>query len=218
MDQAVQIRRAALMHDLGLVAVPSYTLEKPQSLLSEAEWEDYRLHPYHGERILRRVPTLAHLAEMVGHHQEQMDGSGYYRGISAANVSLGARIIGVADRLDELTHSDSNHVAMPVKAAIVQLGAEPHDQEIVGVLQRLFGEAAVASPRVSKQNPAGLTDREVEVLVLAARGLTRDAIARSLSISENTVRHHLGHIYTKTGTSNRVTATLFAMENGLLQD
>jgi DNA-binding CsgD family transcriptional regulator len=64
--------------------------------------------------------------------------------------------------------------------------------------------------------PVGLTEREVEVLRLASRGLTRRTVAEVLGISENTVRHHLEHIYAKTGTTTRVGATLFAMENGLL--
>src|SRR5207248_281393 len=80
-DLAVtQIRRAALMHDLGLVAVPSYTLDRPWRDLSETERDQYRLHPYHGERILKQVSPLSSLAEMVGTHQERADGSGYYRG------------------------------------------------------------------------------------------------------------------------------------------
>jgi DNA-binding NarL/FixJ family response regulator len=67
------------------------------------------------------------------------------------------------------------------------------------------------------QWPAGLTDREVEVLRLAARGLTRKDVGKRLGITENTVRHHLEHIYNKTGCSTRVSATLFAMEHGLLE-
>ncbi|HEX5369871.1 MAG TPA: HD domain-containing phosphohydrolase, partial [Dehalococcoidia bacterium] len=58
-EAVVQIRRAALMHDLGVVAVPSYTLERPWRQLSESEQDEYRLYPYHGERILRRAPVLA---------------------------------------------------------------------------------------------------------------------------------------------------------------
>lgn len=64
--------------------------------------------------------------------------------------------------------------------------------------------------------PAGLTDREVEVLRLVAKGLSRKEIAAELTLSQHTVRHHLEHIYTKTETSTRVAATLFAMERGLL--
>jgi DNA-binding NarL/FixJ family response regulator len=75
----------------------------------------------------------------------------------------------------------------------------------------------VGAPRPKRQAlPAGLTAREVEVLRLAARGLTRKQIAAELVITEVTVRHHLEHIYNKVGTSSRVAASMFAMENGLL--
>jgi HD-GYP domain-containing protein (c-di-GMP phosphodiesterase class II) len=214
-EAVAQIRRAALMHDLGLVAVPSYSLDRPWSRLSESEKHQYRLHPYHGERILRRVPFLAPLAEMVGSHQERLDGSGYYRGLSGAGVSLGARIIAVADRLDEITHGDAGQAGLPPSEALAALGREALDTAVVGALRRCLGDAAAGAatppPRV-----AGLSERELQVLRLAAQGLTRRDIGRRLAISENTVRHHLEHVYNKTGTSNRVTATLFAMENGLL--
>jgi DNA-binding CsgD family transcriptional regulator len=65
--------------------------------------------------------------------------------------------------------------------------------------------------------PAGLTDREVEVLRLLATGASRRAVAAQLSVSEHTVRHHLEHIYTKLDVRTRVDATLFAVEHGLIQ-
>jgi HD-GYP domain-containing protein (c-di-GMP phosphodiesterase class II) len=213
-EAVLQIRRAALMHDLGLVAIPSFSLEKPEEELSEAEWEQYRLHPYHGERILQRVGALAPFAEMVGTHQERFDGSGYYRGLRGANISLGARIIAVADRLDELTHDAPKRAALDPRDALAAMASEPGlDGAIVEAIRRAVGEDARPSDR---QWPAGLTLREVDVLRLAARGLTRAQIGTALDITENTVRHHLEHIYAKTGTTTRVAATLFAIENGLL--
>jgi HD-GYP domain-containing protein (c-di-GMP phosphodiesterase class II) len=213
-EAVTAIRRAALMHDLGLVEVPSYSLEKADDDLSEAERERYRLHPYHGERILKRVPALAPFAEMVGNHQERVDGSGYFRGLRGNNISLGARIIAVADRLDELTHDAPGHEAVEVKQALAELEADKGlDREVVAVLRAAMGEAA---RRPQTQRPAGLSQREVEVLLLAARGLTRAQIGAALKITENTVRHHLEHIYDKTGTTTRVGATMFALENGLL--
>jgi HD-GYP domain-containing protein (c-di-GMP phosphodiesterase class II) len=202
------------MHDLGLVAIPSFSLEKPEEAFSDAEWESYRLHPYHGERILQRVPALAPLAEMVGNHQERFDGSGYYRGLRGGNISIGARIIAVADRLDELTHDAPGRSAIQLKDALAVLDSDPGlDAEVVDALRRAVGEESTAP---DKQRPAGLTPREVDVLRLAARGMTRAQIGAALQITENTVRHHLEHIYDKTATSTRVAATLFAIENGLL--
>jgi DNA-binding NarL/FixJ family response regulator len=70
--------------------------------------------------------------------------------------------------------------------------------------------------RHSHEWPAGLTDREVEILRLLSRGLSRRQMAEQLFLSEHTVRHHLEHIYNKIGVSTRVAATLFAVEHGLL--
>lgn len=214
----VQIRRAGLMHDLGLVAVPSYILDRPWTSLSVAEQDTYRLYPYHGERVLKRVPALAPLAEMVGTHQERMDGSGYYRGLAGSGISLGARIIAVADRLDQLTHERPGIPARSVTDALRQLEQEPLDGEVLTALRRCLGERTPGPSPARPELPGGLTAREAEVLRFAASGLTRKEIGRRLAISENTVRHHLEHIYNKTGTSNRVSATLFAMEHGLLAD
>jgi HD-GYP domain-containing protein (c-di-GMP phosphodiesterase class II) len=215
-DEAViQIRRAGFMHDIGVVGVASYTLDRPWRQLSESEKDDYRLHPYHAERILKRIPCLAPLAEMVGTHQERMDGSGFYRGLRGDDISLGARIIAVADRLDELTHSTPGTPALALPDAVEALSSEPLDREVLAALRRSLGEKPV-SPAPAPSRPAALTEREVEVLRLMTRGLTRREIGKRLTISENTVRNHLDHIYDKTGTSNRVSATMFAMENGLL--
>ena len=78
---------------------------------------------------------------------------------------------------------------------------------------------ALAPPRRRARRsawPAGLTDREVDVLRLAATGLTIKEIAGSLSVSPHTARHHLEHVYEKAGVSSRAGATLYAVENGLI--
>jgi DNA-binding NarL/FixJ family response regulator len=124
----------------------------------------------------------------------------------------------VADRLDELTHDEPGRQELEVPEALLELRREPLDQQIVGVLgSALNSNAGLQEARSPAEWPAGLSGREVEVLRLVSRGMTRRQIAQRLTISENTVRHHLSHVYDKTGTTNRVSATLFAMEQGLLQ-
>ena len=110
------IHRAALLHDLGLVAVPSFILEKPRATLSPVEWERLRLHPYHAERILARVPALAPVVPLVAAHHERLDGAGYYRGLSGPQIPRGARIIAVADWFDELTHDTPDQRALAARA------------------------------------------------------------------------------------------------------
>ena len=120
----------------------------------------------------------------------------------------------MADRLDELTHDAPGKPAVSVESAVDQLSADAGlDGAIVGALRRAVSDKPEP---VDKPYPAGLTQREAEVLRLAARGLTRAQIGTKLNITENTVRHHLEHIYAKTNTRSRVTATLFAIEHDLV--
>jgi HD-GYP domain-containing protein (c-di-GMP phosphodiesterase class II)/DNA-binding CsgD family transcriptional regulator len=212
-----EARHAALLHDLGLVAVPSQLLGKPEAALTQSERERLRLHPYHAERVLQRVPPLRHLAHTVGTHRERLDGTGYYRGLRGGEISLPARIVAVACEYDALTHDAPGRAAMPSTEAIEQLANHRGlARDVVRALTEALG-ARTGRTRSGGAWPAGLTDREVEVLRLSAGELTRRAIARRLRLSENTVRHHLEHIYTKTGTTTRVGAVLFAMEHGLLE-
>jgi DNA-binding NarL/FixJ family response regulator len=80
----------------------------------------------------------------------------------------------------------------------------------------VLAEAGHHVPRTRRERPAGLSQREVEVLRLLARGLSNRDMARQLSFSPDTVKHHIQHIYDKAGLSTRAGATLFAMENSLL--
>ncbi len=218
------VRYAALMHDLGLVAVPSFTLHKPHDQLTQIEREQFRLHPYYAERILSRVPVLASVVPLIAAHHERLDGRGYYRGLSGSQIPLGARIIAVTDRFDELTHDTPDHLAIDPGRALTQMSEEVRSalcpDAFEALAQELHADGSV--PFTTRTNrapgwPAGLTDREVEILGLLAKGLSRRVIAKQLVLSEHTVRHHLEHIYNKVGVSTRVGATLFAVEHDLLR-
>ena len=87
-----QVRAAGLLHDLGRVAVPNGIWDKPGPL-SAGEWERVRLHPYYTERVLERCGALAPLALVSGSHHERLDGSGYHRGATAAQLNVGARLV-----------------------------------------------------------------------------------------------------------------------------
>ncbi len=217
------IRRAALMHDVGLVAVPSFILHKPQNQLTQVDWERLRLHPYHAERILARVPVLAPIVPLIAAHHERLDGQGYYRGLSGSQIPLGARIIAVADRFDELTHERPDEPAVEQEAALQQMSDEVGHALCPDAFRALAEElrtsgATSLSRRKNRTPawPAGLTDREVEIVRLLVKGLSRHEMAKQLIVSEHTVRHHLEHIYDKVGVSTRVGATLFAVEHDLL--
>ena len=86
------------------------------------------------------------------------------------------------------------------------------------VVLAVLAEAGQARQSRRRANPAGLSDREVDVLSLAIRGLSNKQIGKLLFISPKTVGHHIQHIYDKTGVSTRVGATLFALEHGLVAE
>jgi HD-GYP domain-containing protein (c-di-GMP phosphodiesterase class II)/DNA-binding CsgD family transcriptional regulator len=222
-SEAQTVRLAGLTHDLGLVAVPSFVLHKAQEKLSAAEWERLRLHPYHAERILARIPAFRAVIPLIGAHHERVDGQGYYRGLTGSQIPPGSRILAVADRYDELTHGLPGHPPLDVGAALESLYADAGKAYAVECVRSLEEElrsdgTSKGGTRGSRQHqwPRGLTGREVELLRLLAGGLSRREVATKLFLSEHTVRHHLEHIYDKIGVRTRVAATLFAVEHDLL--
>lgn len=214
-ERVVALRRAALLHDLGRVGVPNGIWDRPGPL-REPDWERVRLHAYHSERILARSEALAPLARLAGSHHERQDGSGYHRGVGGGAVPLEARVLAASDAYRAMNEPRPHRPAMaPGEAARTlseEAGAGRYDPEAVRAVLEAAGQAAPRIPR-----PAGLTDREVEVLRLAARGFSTKQVARRLGISPKTAGNHLQHVYAKLEVSTRAGASLFAMEHGLLE-
>ncbi|HEV7128227.1 MAG TPA: HD domain-containing phosphohydrolase, partial [Ktedonobacterales bacterium] len=140
------VRQAALMHDLGLVAVPSFTLHKPHDQRTQLEREQVRLHPYHAERILSRVPVLAPMVPLVAAHHERLDGHGYYRGLRGAQIPLGARIIAVADRFDDFCHDTPDQPALDPAVALERMRAEVGSALCPDAYEALVRELRVDAP------------------------------------------------------------------------
>ena len=118
--ELTDLRRAALLHDLGKLSVPNSVLDKPGAL-SAQEWEIVRLHPYYTQRILERVRGFQALAYVASSHHERLDGRGYFRGLRGAMVPLGARILAVADIYDALTSARPYRPAMSPEVALATL-------------------------------------------------------------------------------------------------
>lgn len=215
-EEISEVRRAALVHDLGRVSVSNAVWDKKGSL-SPAEWEQVRLHTYHGERVLARSPALASTAQLAGSHHERLDGSGYHRGASAAHLTAAARVLAAADVFQALTSERPHRPAMLPDGAAKEMDAEVAagrlDADAVGAVCAAGG---LDRPPPKAVRPAGLTDREIEVLRLLARGLTKKEIAKALFIAPGTVHTHTVHIYEKCGVTTRAGVALFALENGLL--
>lgn len=206
------LRHAALLHDLGRVAVPASIWEKPGPLTA-ADWERVRLHAYYGERILGRAPALARAAAIARADHERCDGSGYPRGVEASSAA--ARVLAAADVWCALREDRPHRAAHPRERAHAELLAEVAAGRLdARAVDAVLGRAAAPA---RDDAPAGLTTRELEVLRWVARGDTNKEVAARLGISPRTVGHHLGHAFEKIGVTTRAAAALFIVEHGLLR-
>jgi HD-GYP domain-containing protein (c-di-GMP phosphodiesterase class II) len=216
-SEASEVRAAGLFHDLGRVSVPNGIWEK-RDPLSAGEWERVRLHPYYTERVLEHSPALAPLAVLAGSHHERLDGSGYHRGATAAQLGVGARLLAAADAFDAMTHDRPHRRALGSEQARAELSVMVGAGTIEKRAADAVLEAAGAAPTEARQGyPADLTEREIEVLRLLAQGKTNREIGEALVITEKTAGHHVEHIYAKTEVSTRVGAALFAMRHDLVE-
>ena len=111
---------AAILHDVGKIAVDSQILNKPGSL-NVAEWEIIREHPVVGANIIKSVPFLEKAGELVLCHHERFDGQGYPNSIRGEEIPIGARIIAVADAFDTMTTDRAYRQALPVDYAVKEL-------------------------------------------------------------------------------------------------
>lgn len=214
-DDVVATRRAGYVHDVGLHGVPATILDKPRPL-SATQWERVRAASYYTERVLSRPPALARIGAIAALVHERMDGSGYHRGASGPGIPLTGRILAAACAFKAMTEPRAHRPAMTAKQAASVLRAEARAGRIDANAADAVLAAAGNSGRRRTSGPAGLTAREVEVLVLIARGAQTSEVARRLGIARKTAGTHIERIYAKTGASSRSTATLFALRNGLL--
>jgi HD-GYP domain-containing protein (c-di-GMP phosphodiesterase class II) len=117
------MRRAALLHDIGKLAISNRILDKP-ARLSEAEFDLVRQHPLYTEWILKRTPGLASLAPLAGAHHERLDGGGYPHGLTARELTLPMRILAVADVYEALTSERPYRPAMSSMQALEEMRVE----------------------------------------------------------------------------------------------
>jgi HD-GYP domain-containing protein (c-di-GMP phosphodiesterase class II) len=216
-DEVTRLRRASLLHDFGTTAVPNSIWDKPGSL-TRSEFDRVELHPLLTEQMLRRSPALAALNPVACAHHEKCDGSGYHRRTRAADDDLGACVLAATEIYAGLTADRADRAALSPSDAAAELRRleatgllEPRASRAVQVAAG-HGEPNVLTGK-RQQNPGGLTRREVEVLRLAARGLTTNDIANRLTISPKTADHHIQHIYGKIGVSTRAAAALWATQH-----
>jgi HD-GYP domain-containing protein (c-di-GMP phosphodiesterase class II) len=214
-DELVTLRRAGVVHGLGRLGVSNSIWDK-RGPLGAGERERVRMQPYLTERMLHQSPALAPLGAIAVQLRERLDGSGYPRGLSGGAISRSARILGAADAYQSMCEPRPHRAALTSAEAAGQLRADVRAGRMDGDAVEAVLTAAGHRVRRRREGPAGLTAREIDVLRLVARGLSAKEIATELVISPKTARNHIEHIYVKIGASNRATASLFAMQHGLL--
>lgn len=212
-----RLRLAGLLHDIGRAAIPNTILDKPGPL-TDAEWESVRLHPYHAERILGRGAALADLAPLAGAHHERLDASGYYRGSTAGQLPVAARLLAAADVAAALTEARPHRPAVGPSAAAIVLRTEVRDGRLDPHCTEAVIQAVLGRPTSPPARGGQLSEREIQVLALLARDRSTREAAHELGITAKTLRHHVEHVYDKLGVSTRPAAVVIALERGLLTD
>jgi HD-GYP domain-containing protein (c-di-GMP phosphodiesterase class II) len=216
-DDAHTVRRAGVVHDFGRLGVSNAIWDK-RGPLGLGEWERIRMFPYLTERMLRFSDALAPLGEIALAHRERLDGSGYPRGLRGAAISRPARILAAADAYQAMREPRPYRPSLSADHAARELRADVRAGRLdADAVDAVLSAAGHRVPR-RREGPAGLTEREVQVLKLLAHGLSNKEIAARLVISPKTVGTHVEHIYAKIDASSRATASLFAVQHGLLPD
>jgi HD-GYP domain-containing protein (c-di-GMP phosphodiesterase class II)/DNA-binding CsgD family transcriptional regulator len=207
---------AALAQDVGRVGVPASVWNHPGPLGVD-EWEQVRLHTYLTERVLAHCTGLEQLVALAGAHHERLDGSGYHRGAAHSAIGPSARVLAAADVLIGLGEDRPHRRGLDPAAAMAAMLQEVKGGRLdPAAVDAVCSAAGHRSPPTRRDWPKGLTDREVDVLRLVARGRTNREVASDLHLSPKTVGRHVENMYAKIGVSSRAAAALFAMEERLL--
>lgn len=216
-DEATALWRAALVHDFGITAVSNSIWDKPGAL-TRAERDRVELHTLLTEQMLRRSPALESLNRFAAAHHETANGSGYHKRLTAEAFDPNAGILAAAEIYAGLTMDRAHRPRFSEADA----AAEMRSLMARGVLEKRTANAVLVAAGHGEArgrrapNPGGLSEREIEVLRLAAKGLSTKVIAEQLYISPKTADHHIQHVYTKIGVSTRAAAALWAMQNAVV--
>ena len=136
------LHAAALLHDIGKLAVPEHIISKPGKLTRE-EFEKMKIHPTVGAEILERVEFPYPVAPIVAAHHEHWDGAGYPNGLRGEQIPIGARILSAVDCFDALATDRQYRRALPLEGAMKVLIGESgksFDPQVVAVMQRRYVE------------------------------------------------------------------------------
>ena len=148
-EETDALRAAALLHDIGKLAVPDHIINKP-GRLTAAEFEKMKIHPIVGAEILEKVAFPYPVAPIVRSHHEKWNGKGYPDGLKGEEIPMGARILAVIDCLDALASDRQYRKALPLDEAMKKVAEESgvsFDPRVVKILERRYQELEALAVR-----------------------------------------------------------------------
>jgi diguanylate cyclase (GGDEF)-like protein/putative nucleotidyltransferase with HDIG domain len=183
-DEMQAVHAAALLHDIGKLAVPEHIISKPGRLTLE-EFEKMKIHPVVGAEILQRVRFPYPVVPIVRAHHEKWDGSGYPAGLKGTEIPIGARILSAVDYLDALASDRQYRRALPLNEVMQRLAAESgksFDPKVVDILKKryLSLEKMALAQFGQEVNPLLSTDVKVERGSAPAAGFENISVKDSL--------------------------------------
>ncbi|HLV88901.1 MAG TPA: diguanylate cyclase [Candidatus Sulfotelmatobacter sp.] len=159
------LHAAALLHDIGKLAVPEHIISKPGRLTPE-EFEKMKIHTLVGAEILERVRFPYPVVPIVRAHHEKWDGSGYPLGLKGAEIPIGARILSAVDYLDALASDRQYRRALPLREVMQKLAAESgksFDPKVVEILQRRYQHLERMAQAKSDTDPSGPLSTAIKI-------------------------------------------------------
>ena len=159
------LHAAALLHDIGKLAVPEHIISKPGRLTPE-EFEKMKIHTLVGAEILERVRFPYPVVPIVRAHHEKWDGSGYPMGLKGAEIPIGARILSAVDYLDALASDRQYRRALPLRDVMQKLAAESgksFDPKVVDVLQKRYQYLERLALAKAQQDPNGPLSTSIKI-------------------------------------------------------
>ena len=175
-EQIEALRAAALLHDIGKLAVPEQIINKPGRLTPE-EFEKMKVHPLVGAEILDRVAFPYPVAPIVRSHHERWDGTGYPEGLVGEGIPIGARILAAVDCLDALASHRQYRPALPLAEAMAKVKAKSgtwFDPQVVDILQEQYVDLErIAQMSEDTAAPGLSTTARVERGLAPATGFER---------------------------------------------
>ncbi len=211
-EEIEAIQAAALLHDIGKLAVPEHIISKPGKLSPE-EFEKVKIHPLVGAEILERVNFPYPVVPIVRAHHEKWDGSGYPMGLKGEEIPIGARILSAVDFLDAMASDRQYRKALSMEDVILRVQEESGKSFDPHIVEVLCSSCAELEARVLAQAPA--TEYSgLSVNVKVERGLKPAAGFESTSVKE-VAPHHEGGFLSSIAAARQEAQTLFELSHEL---